>query len=102
MNTEFSNRMKEVFTYVKEEVLRLGHDKIGTEHLLLGILRDGNGTAVNVLKSLGLNLNDLRKVIENNISSTKKRKPESINEQKIQFKRQTERALKKSILEKKK
>ena len=102
MNTEFSNRMKEVFTYVKEEVLRLGHDKIGTEHLLLGILRDGDGTAVNVLKSLGLNLNDLRKVIENNILSTKKREPESINEQKIQFKRQTERALKKSVLEKKK
>ena len=67
MNTEFSTRMKEVFIYVKEEALRLGQDTIGTEHLLLGIIRDGDGTAITVLKSLGLNINDLRKVIENTI-----------------------------------
>ena len=72
MNTEFSTRMKEVFIYVKEEALRLGQDTIGTEHLLLGIIRDGDGTAITVLKSLGLNINDLRKVIENTIISAKK------------------------------
>ena len=102
MNTEFSSRMREVFTYVKEEALRLGHDTIGTEHLLLGIIRDGDGTAITVLKSLGLNINDLRKVIENTILSAKKIKSKIVNEEKIQFKRQTERALKKSILERKK
>ena len=102
MNTEFSTRMKEVFTYVKEEALRLGHDTIGTEHLLLGIIREGDGTAITVLKSLGLNIIDLRKVIENTISSTKKLRTKLVNEEKIQFKRQTERALKKSILERKK
>ena len=102
MNTEFSTRMKEVFTYVKEEALRLGQDTIGTEHLLLGIIREGDGTAITVLKSLGLDIIDLRKVIENTISSTKKLKTKIINEEKIQFKRQTERALKKSILERKK
>ena len=102
MNTEFSSRMREVFTYVKEEALRLGHDTIGTEHLLLGIIRDGDGTAITVLKSLGLDINDLRKVIENTIISAKKIKSKIVNEEKIQFKRQTERALKKSILERKK
>ena len=102
MNTEFSTRMKEVFTYVKEEALRLGQDTIGTEHLLLGIIREGDGTAITVLKSLGLNIIDLRKVIENTISSTKKLRTKIVNEEKIQFKRQTERALKKSILERKK
>ena len=102
MNTEFSSRMKEVFTYVKEEALRLGHDTISTEHLLLGIIRDGNGTAITVLKSLGLDINDLRKVIENTIISANKTKSKIVDEEKIQFKRQTERALKKSILERKK
>ena len=103
MNTEFSTRMKEVFIYVKEEALRLGQDTIGTEHLLLGIIREGDGTAITVLKSLGLDLNDLKKVIENTITSEKKQKTnKSIDQYKIQFKRQAERALKKSILEKKK
>ena len=102
MNTEFSTRMKEVFIYVKEEALRLGQDTIGTEHLLLGIIREGDGTAITVLKSLGLDLNDLRKVIENTISSAKKLSAKIVEEEKIQFKRQTERALKKSILERKK
>ena len=102
MNTEFSTRMKEVFIYVKEEALRLGQDTIGTEHLLLGIIREGDGTAITVLKSLGLDLNDVRKVIENTISSAKKLSAKIVEEEKIQFKRQTERALKKSILERKK
>ena len=102
MNTEFSTRMKDVFTYVKEEALRLGQDTIGTEHLLLGIIREGDGTAISVLKSLGLDITDLRKVIENTIATTKKTGTKIVEEKKIQFKRQTERALKKSILERKK
>ena len=52
MNTGFSNRMKDVFTYVREEVLRLGDDSIGAEHLFLGILREGGCTAINILKGL--------------------------------------------------
>ena len=46
MEENFSPRVRDVITYSKEEALRLGHDYIGTEHLLLGILRDGEGTAV--------------------------------------------------------
>ena len=47
MNTGFSNRMKDVFTYVREEVIRLGDESIGVEHLFLGILREGGGIVGN-------------------------------------------------------
>ena len=43
MDDNFSSRVKDVITFSKEEALRLGHDFIGTEHLMLGILRDGEG-----------------------------------------------------------
>ncbi|MBC8266133.1 MAG: ATP-dependent Clp protease ATP-binding subunit [Flavobacteriales bacterium] len=101
-NKLFSIRMREVLSYVREEVLRLGHDTIGTEHLLLGIIRDGDGTAITVLKSLGLNVKDLRKVIEKTIKPTKKQRNEIADEEKIQVKKQTKRAFTKSILEMKK
>ena len=52
MDDNFSSRVKDVITYSKEEAVRLGHDFIGTEHLLLGILRDGGGKAIKILKSL--------------------------------------------------
>ena len=99
MNTGFSNRMKEVFTYVREEVIRLGDNSIGVEHLFLGILREGDGTAIRVIKALGCNNRELRTNIENNI----KRKDGSItiNRNSIEFKKQTERILKKSIMERK-
>ena len=52
MDDNFSPRVKDVITYSKEEALRLGHDFIGTEHLMLGILRDGNGKAIAILNNL--------------------------------------------------
>ena len=67
MKTEFSNRMKDVFTYVREEVLRLGDKSVGIEHLFLGILREGEGTAIRVLKELSIDPKDLRVIIESNI-----------------------------------
>ena len=57
-------RVRDVITYSKEEALRLGHDYIGTEHLLLGIIREGEGTAIQILKDLGLNLKQVRSKIE--------------------------------------
>ena len=99
MKTEFSNRMKDVFTYVREEVLRLGDESIGTEHLFLGILREGEGTAIRVLKSLDVDPKDLRVIIENRI--TKKDNQINIDKDSIRFKRQAERILKKSIMEQK-
>jgi ATP-dependent Clp protease ATP-binding subunit ClpC len=54
-------KSKDVITYSKEEALRLGHDFIGTEHLMLGILRDGNGKAIQILNNLSVDLDHLRK-----------------------------------------
>ena len=68
MNIGFSNRMKEVFNYVREEVIRLGDQSIGVEHLFLGILREGGGSAINTLKSLGVDPKELRIIIESNIT----------------------------------
>jgi ATP-dependent Clp protease ATP-binding subunit ClpC len=99
MNTGFSNRMKEVFTYVREEVLRLGDVSIGVDHLFLGILREGDGTAIRVLKELGIDTKELRVIIENNIS--KKDNAPNIDKDSIEFKKQTERILKKAIMEQK-
>ena len=64
MEENFSPRVRDVITFSKEEALRLGHDYIGTEHLLLGILRDGDGTAIQILKDLGLDLKQVRRQIE--------------------------------------
>ena len=63
MEAKFSPRVKDVITYSREEALRLGHDYIGTEHLLLGIIREGEGTAVRLLKSLNVDLQELRKTV---------------------------------------
>jgi ATP-dependent Clp protease ATP-binding subunit ClpC len=64
MEAKFSNRVKEVISLSREEALRLGHDYIGTEHLLLGMIREGEGVAVAVLKKLGVPLDQLRGEIE--------------------------------------
>ncbi|NUM51776.1 MAG: ATP-dependent Clp protease ATP-binding subunit [Flavobacteriales bacterium] len=64
METNFSPRAKDVITYSREEALRLGHDYIGIEHFLLGIIREGEGTAVKIIQSLGVNLAELRRTIE--------------------------------------
>ncbi len=64
MEAKFSNRVKEVISLSREEALRLGHDYIGTEHLLLGMIREGEGVAVGVMKKLGVPLDELRAEIE--------------------------------------
>ena len=52
MEAKFSPRVKDVISYSREEALRLGHDYIGAEHLLLGLIREGDGVAIKVIKSL--------------------------------------------------
>lgn len=61
MEDNFSPRVKDVIQFSKEEALRLGHDFIGTEHLILGMLRDGNGSAIDILNFLNINFDLLRK-----------------------------------------
>jgi len=64
MDDNFSPKVKDVIAYSKEEALRLGHDFIGTEHLMLGLLRKANGEAIDVLNALDIDLAMLRKKIE--------------------------------------
>ena len=67
MDAKFSPKVKEVISYSREEALRLGHDHIGTEHLLLGLIRDSDGLAIKVLLSLEVDIAMLRKSIEDAI-----------------------------------
>ncbi len=67
MEGNFSQRMQEVLRLSREEALRLGHDYIGTEHLLLAILREGGGMAVRILRNLGVDLARLQRAIEDNV-----------------------------------
>ena len=67
MDANFSQRIKDVLSYSKEEAVRLGNNQIGTEHLFLGILREGEGLAVDILLTLGTDLVDLKKTIEGSI-----------------------------------
>ncbi|MGB9772442.1 MAG: ATP-dependent Clp protease ATP-binding subunit [Bacteroidota bacterium] len=70
MESEFSNRVQEVIRLSREEALRLGHDYIGTEHLLLGIIREGEGIAVKILRNLGVDLYKLKKAVEDTVRTT--------------------------------
>ncbi|MFN7692344.1 MAG: Clp protease N-terminal domain-containing protein, partial [Bacteroidota bacterium] len=96
MEAKFSPRVKDVITFSREEALRLGHDYIGTEHLLLGIIRDGEGAAIQILRAHGVSLEELRKAVE---SSIKKVGKMSINVGNIPLVKQAEKALKITYLE---
>ncbi|RNC86354.1 MAG: ATP-dependent Clp protease ATP-binding subunit [Winogradskyella sp.] len=99
MDDNFSPRVKDVIAYSKEEALRLGHDFIGTEHLMLGLLRDGNGKAIDILNSLEVDLNHLRRKVEI-LSPANPNIPVTSNEKKnLHLTRQAERALKTTFLE---
>ena len=54
MDNNFSTQVKEIISFSREEALRLGNDFIGTEHLLLGLIREGDNTAVRILKSFNI------------------------------------------------
>lgn len=70
MEGNFSNRAKEVIRLSREEAIRLGHDYIGTEHLLLAIIREGEGVAVQIMRNLGADLDKMKKTIEDSIRSS--------------------------------
>ena len=96
MEAKFSPRVKDVITYSREEALRLGHDYIGVEHLFLGILREGEGNAIKILKAIKVNLQEIRKNIENEIKPKSNNFNQSGN---IPLVKQAERALKITYLE---
>jgi len=99
MDDNFSSRVKDVITFSKEEALRLGHDFIGTEHLMLGILRDGEGKAIDILNSLSVDIVYLRKKVEI-LSPPNSDSSFTANSKKnLHLTRQAERALKTTFLE---
>ncbi|MFA6470613.1 MAG: ATP-dependent Clp protease ATP-binding subunit, partial [Candidatus Latescibacterota bacterium] len=70
MNNMFTDRVKKVLQYAREESARLGHDYIGTEHLLLGLVKEGQGVAVAVLANMGIQLDALKKSIEDAVQTS--------------------------------
>ena len=67
MDTNFSPRVKDVIAFSREEALRLGHDYIGTEHFLLGLIREGEGVAIKILQNLNVDLAEVRRSVEDSI-----------------------------------
>lgn len=96
MEAKFSPRVKDVISYSREEALRLGHDYIGTEHLLLGLIREGDGVAIKILKSLGVDTTKLRKAVEDAVKGTS---GITVNLGNIPLTKQAEKVLKITYLE---
>ncbi len=97
MDDNFSPKVKDVIAYSKEEALRLGHDFIGTEHLVLGLLRKGEGKAIEILNTLDVNLEHVRKKIE--ILSPANPISPANDKRNLQLTKQAEKALKTTFLE---
>ena len=97
MEAKFSNRVKEVISLSREEALRLGHDYIGTEHLLLGMIREGEGVAVGLLRKLGIALDELRGAVEKVSKGTASHDVKNLAN--IPLTRQSEKVLKITYLE---
>jgi len=95
MDSKFSPRIKDVLSYSREEAIRLGNDHIGTEHIFLGIIRDGEGIAIDVMNKLHLDFMKMRKDLEIQL-----RKDSSLQlEANIPLLKNTEKALKFVFLE---
>ncbi|MFN3939440.1 MAG: Clp protease N-terminal domain-containing protein, partial [Chitinophagales bacterium] len=97
MDAKFSPKVKEVISYSREEALRLGHDHIGTEHLLLGLIREGGGLAIKVLQSLDVDMALLRKSVEEAIREKAPR--QAMNAGSLPLTKQAEKVLKITVLE---
>merc|ERR1711939_482150 len=97
MEAKFSNRVKEVISLSREEALRLGHDYIGTEHLLLGMVREGEGVAISLLKKLGVSLDELRNELERSTRGTATNNVKNLAN--IPLTKQSEKVLKITYLE---
>ena len=96
MEAKFSPRVKDVLTYSREEALRLGNDYIGLEHLLLGIIREGEGIAIHILTALHVDISELRKTIEQAI---KKNSSSPRHIENIPLVKQAEKVLKVTLFE---
>jgi len=97
MDNNFSAQVKEIISYSREEALRLGNDFIGTEHLVLGLIRDGENNAVKILKSLNIDLYELRKEIEMAVKDKTGKNIANINS--LPLTKQAEKVIRITVLE---
>ncbi|HSC52403.1 MAG TPA: ATP-dependent Clp protease ATP-binding subunit [Phnomibacter sp.] len=97
MDGNFSPQVKEIISYSREEALRLGNDFIGTEHLLLGLVRDGENTAIKVLKQLNVDLYELRKEVELAVRDKTGKNIQNINS--LPLTKQAEKVIRVTVLE---
>lgn len=97
MDSNFSPKVKEIISYSREEALRLGNDFIGTEHLLLGLIREGDGMAVRVLQSMQVDLFELRKELEMAIRDKNSKPLANINS--LPLTKQAEKVIRITVLE---
>jgi ATP-dependent Clp protease ATP-binding subunit ClpC len=97
MEAKFSNRVKEIISASREEALRLGHDYIGTEHLILGMIRDNDNLAVTLLRKLGASLEEVKETIERATRGTANYNVRNLAN--IPLTRQSEKVLKVTYLE---
>lgn len=95
MDSQFSPRIKDVLSYSREEAIRLGNESIGLEHIFLGILRDGEGIAIEILSNLGVNLNEIKQSVEDKLRTGK----DIDSQASIQLLKSAEKALKLVYLE---
>ncbi|MDP4265900.1 MAG: ATP-dependent Clp protease ATP-binding subunit [Bacteroidota bacterium] len=96
MEAKFSESVKDVMQYSKQEAIRLGNEYVGVEHIFLGILREGKSRAVQVLSLLGVDLDEIKRKIENAIRNDVS---SSTNQENIPLVRQAEKTLKITYLE---
>lgn len=95
MDSQFSPRIKDVLSYSREEAIRLGNESIGLEHIFLGILRDGEGVAIEILTNLSVNLSEIKQSVEEKLRTGK-----NIDSQaSVQLLKSAEKALKLVYLE---
>jgi len=97
MDNNFSPQVKEIISFSREEALRLGNDFIGTEHLLLGLIRDGENTAIKVLQRLNVDLYELRKEIELAVKDKTGKNIANINS--LPLTKQAEKVIRVTVLE---
>lgn len=97
MDNNFSTQVKEIISYSREEALRLGNDFIGTEHLLLGLIREGDNTAIRLLKGFNVDLMELRKEIELAIKDKTGKNIANINS--LPLTKQAEKVIRVTVLE---
>jgi ATP-dependent Clp protease ATP-binding subunit ClpC len=97
MDNNFSPQVKEIISYSREEALRLGNDFIGTEHLVLGLIRDGENTAIKILKTLNIDLYELRKEIEMAVKDKTGKNIANINS--LPLTKQAEKVIRITVLE---